>query len=109
MRPWRLDEKIYVPLPALEARRRLLELSLRDRPLARDVVFDELAQMLDGYSGADVVNICAKACAIPFTEYVRGGALRDVARQDFVAARAAVKPSVDQKELARYEKWVGDK
>ncbi len=107
MRPGRFDEKIYVPLPDAAARRRLVEISLRDRPLARDVSLDDLAQMLEGYSGADIVNLCAKACAIPFTEHVQRGTMRDVERKDFLTVCALVKPSVDKKELAKYEKWAG--
>ncbi len=105
MRPGRFDEKIYVPLPDGAARHRLVELSLRDRPLAPDVSLDDLAARMEGYSGADIVNISAKACAIPFIESVRSGVERDVLMTDFETVLAQVRPSVTAKELVLYERF----
>jgi transitional endoplasmic reticulum ATPase len=105
MRPGRFDEKIYVPLPDLEARRRILELNLKDRPLAADVGLDELAERLAGYSGADVVNVCRKACAIPFLEAVEEGVERDVGWLDFEAVMEQVRPSVSAKDMKRFEQF----
>ena len=105
MRPGRFDEKIYVPLPDSVARRRLVELSLRNRPLAPEVSMDDLATRTEGYSGADIVNLCAKACAIPFIESVRSGVERDVLIADFEAVLAQVRPSVTAKDLVLYERF----
>ena len=44
LRPGRFDEKVYVPLPDLAARARLLEMSLRHRPVSDDVDLPELAR-----------------------------------------------------------------
>src|SRR5256714_2050259 len=52
LRPGRFDEKIYIPLPDLPARRKMLELYLGKRPLADEVDLDALAKQLEGYSGA---------------------------------------------------------
>ena len=107
LRPGRFDERIYVPLPDLTARRRILGLNLRDRPLAADVDLDALADMLAGYSGADIANMCRKACAIPFIEAVEQGVERDVNMADFQQVMGQVSPSVSRQEVARYEKYVG--
>src|SRR6266550_1170303 len=50
LRPGRFDEKVYIPLPDLAARRKMLDIYLGKRPVAADVNLDELAQKLDGYS-----------------------------------------------------------
>lgn len=105
MRPGRFDEKIYVPLPDPVARRRIVELNLADRPLAPDVGLDALAERLEGYSGADIVNICRKACAIPFLEAVEEGVERDVAWRDFEMVLEQVRPSVSAKDLKRFEQF----
>jgi transitional endoplasmic reticulum ATPase len=107
MRPGRFDEKIYVPLPGLEARRRILELNLKDRPIGIDIDLDALAERLAGYSGADVVNLCRKACAIPFLEAVEDGVERDVLWADFETVLEGVKPSVSAKDLKRFEDFAG--
>ncbi len=44
MRPGRFDEKVYIPLPDLPARRKMLEIYLGKRPVAGDVDLDGLAQ-----------------------------------------------------------------
>ncbi len=105
MRPGRFDEKIYVPLPDFAARRRILALNLAQRPLDYAVDLDALAERLAGYSGADIVNVCRKACAIPFLEAVEEGVERDVGWGDFEAVLEEVKPSVSAKDLRRFEQF----
>jgi AAA+ lid domain len=41
-----------------EGRKKLLEINLRDVELAPDVDLTMVAQKLDGYSGADITNVC---------------------------------------------------
>jgi SpoVK/Ycf46/Vps4 family AAA+-type ATPase len=82
-----------------------LKLNLRDRPLAPGVDLDALAETLVGYSGADIVNICGKACAIPFIEAVERGVERDVTLDDFRQVMEEVTPSVSRKEVRKYEKF----
>lgn len=53
LRPGRLDLQFEVPLPDKTARRRILEIHLRESPLEH-VDLDQLALLADGFSGADV-------------------------------------------------------
>src|SRR3989440_12462523 len=73
LRPGRFDEKIYIPLPDLPARRKMLEMYLAHRPVAEDVDLDALAQRLEGFSGADIKYICDRAATIPFLQSVATG------------------------------------
>src|SRR5581483_1541542 len=70
MRPGRFDDKVYLGLPDLPARRKLLDLNLRGRPL-EGVNLDLLAEKTQGLSGADVKNLCEKAAADAFLRAVR--------------------------------------
>jgi transitional endoplasmic reticulum ATPase len=56
LRPGRFDEKVYIPLPDLPARRKMLEIYMAHRPVAANVDLDAIAVKLDGYSGADRSN-----------------------------------------------------
>lgn len=57
LRPGRFDRRITVDLPTLEARKQILEIHARNKPMADDVTLDRLAQGTPGFSGADLENI----------------------------------------------------
>src|SRR5437764_1657379 len=73
LRPGRFDDKVYIPLPDLPARRKLLDLYMKNRPLAQGIDFDDLAVRLDGFSGADIKYICDRSATIPFLQSVASG------------------------------------
>ncbi len=105
MRPGRFDEKIYIPLPDAEARRKILSLHLEGKPLAPDVLMDELVQRLEGYSGADIRRICEKSGDIPFVESVKTGEARNIEMRDVLRAIGEVKPSVSSQSLEKFERF----
>lgn len=61
LRPGRLDQLIYIPLPDQPSRLSILKANLRKTPIARDVDLNFVAQITDGFSGADLTEICQKA------------------------------------------------
>jgi len=56
-----LDQLIYIPLPDLASRVSILKANLRKTPMARDIDLNFLGQITDGFSGADLTEICQKA------------------------------------------------
>lgn len=54
----RLEKRIYIPLPTLEGREALLKINLREVRLDSDVDLTKIARQLEGYSGADITNVC---------------------------------------------------
>ena len=108
LRPGRFDEKVYVPLPDLAARRRLLDLYLAPRPLSPDVDLDAFAAELDGHSGADIKHLCDRAATIPFLQSVAGDsgdAPAEITPAVLDAALADARPSVSPEAVGRYEAW----
>ena len=110
MRPGRFDEKVYVGLPDVPARRKIVELNLAGRPLGPDVDLDVLAQATENYSGADLKNICEQAAADVFLKAVKaGGDSADrhppISMADLRAALAANRPSVTKSDLERFERY----
>jgi transitional endoplasmic reticulum ATPase len=61
LRPGRFDELVYVTIPDLEARRKILGIHVRHMPLDQDVELDELARKTDGYTGADLEDLVRRA------------------------------------------------
>lgn len=105
LRPGRFDEKIYIGLPDFEARRKILELNLKDIPLSDDVNLDEIAQRLDGYSGADIAYLCKKVSEKVFVEAIKQEVSRNIMMQDFEDILRNLPKSVTQKELEKFEKF----
>jgi transitional endoplasmic reticulum ATPase len=105
LRPGRLDAKIYVPLPDAEARLKLFEIYLGKRPLAEDVDFLQLVEKTNGYSGADIKAICERSATRPFLESVGGATPRNIMLADVLAVLADTPPSVNAKDLAKFEQW----
>jgi transitional endoplasmic reticulum ATPase len=105
LRPGRLDEKVYVGLPEQAARKKVLELNLRDIPLCEDVDADAIAKRLEGYSGADIAYLCRKVAEQTFLESVELGHERPLADADFQRVLKTLKPSVGAAELDRFKKF----
>ena len=61
MRPGRLDQLIYIPLPDRDSRISIFKANLRKSPVADDITFEQLADVTDGFSGADITEICQRA------------------------------------------------
>jgi len=61
MRPGRLDQLIYIPLPDYDSRVSIFKANLRKSPIAEDIDMDTLAGATDGFSGADITEICQRA------------------------------------------------
>jgi len=61
LRPGRLDQLIYIPLPDLPSRVGILKANLKKTPVSPDVEMNFLASLTDGFSGADLMEICQRA------------------------------------------------
>lgn len=105
LRPGRFGEKIYIPPPDLASRKKLFELYLKNKPLSKNIDLDTLAQYTKGYSGADIKEVCIKASVIPFKESIQTGIERDIDMQDLMKALENVKPSINEKDLKRFEEF----
>lgn len=105
LRPGRFDELIYVGLPDFEARLRILERGLADRPLDPTIMLTDLAAQLEGYSGADIAYICERAGQRAFLAAVEEGIERVIDGADFAAILEERHPSVTAETLHRYAKF----
>ncbi len=70
LRPGRLDQLIYIPLPDVKSRINIFKANLRKSPIAPDVDFNFLGKITEGFSGADITEICQKAAKMAVKESI---------------------------------------
>jgi transitional endoplasmic reticulum ATPase len=91
MRPGRLDQLIYIPLPDRESRVSIFKANLRKSPIGEDVDMDELADATDGFSGADLTEICQRAAKNAIRDSITAG----IERQKRVDAEELTQEEAD--------------
>lgn len=70
MRPGRLDQLLYIPLPDKPSRLAILKANLRKSPLAPDVNLEAIVNATEGFSGADLTAICQRAAKLAIRESI---------------------------------------
>ena len=61
LRPGRFDRRVVIDLPDRTARRAILDIHTRGKPIDSDVALDEIAATTPGFSGADLSNLVNEA------------------------------------------------
>merc|ERR1712157_690400 len=91
MRPGRLDQLIYIPLPDRESRISIFKANLRKSPVGDDISIEQLADATDGFSGADITEICQRAAK----NAIRDCITADIERQKRVEAGEMTQEEAD--------------
>nr|XP_023018219.1 katanin p60 ATPase-containing subunit A-like 1 [Leptinotarsa decemlineata] len=116
----RLEKRIYIPLPTLDGREALLKINLREVKLDPDINLTTIAKRLDGFSGADITNVCRDASMMSMRRKICG--LRPdqikqlpkeeldlpVTMRDFEEALVKNNKSVSMEDLEKYERWMNE-
>ncbi|XP_061957360.1 cell division control protein 48 homolog A-like [Populus nigra] len=82
LRPGRLDQLIYIPLPDEASRLQIFKACLRKSPVSRDVDLAALARYTNGFSGADITEICQRACKYAIRENIEKDIEKEKRKQD---------------------------
>merc|ERR1712193_401463 len=70
LRPGRLDQLMYIPLPDEGSRLSIFKANLRKSPVDPQVDIEHLARVTKGFSGADLTEICQRACKLAIRECI---------------------------------------
>ena len=70
LRPGRFDRIVFVPNPDRRTRKRILEIYVKDKPVGTDVDLEKIADITDGFSGADAAAIVNTAVSLVLHEYL---------------------------------------
>ena len=129
-RPWDLDDalrrrfekRVYIPLPNEKGRLQLFNLNLKKIEVDKNINYDKLVKLTDGYSGADISNVCREASFMPMRRELianKGRKIEDLVNDpefrakiraaicmpDFEKAIGNISKSVSAKDLEVYDKW----
>ena len=110
LRPGRFDQHVYVGLPNAEARMEILGIALKKLP--SDLSLEKCVVELEGYSGAEIVAVCAgmkqfagrRQLGLSSSSSSSLQAAR-VLTEDFEAALVAVRKGVTEEMLEVYEQF----
>ncbi|MEM3094894.1 MAG: AAA family ATPase, partial [Nitrososphaera sp.] len=70
LRPGRFDRIVFVPNPDRETRMKILQIHSEGKPLAENVDLDRIADITDGFSGADIAAVANAAVSLVLHEYL---------------------------------------
>lgn len=70
LRPGRLDQLVYIPLPDLKSRISILKSVLRKVPIDQNVCIEFIAKMCEKFSGADLKELCNQICKSAIKEAI---------------------------------------
>ncbi|GKY95831.1 hypothetical protein MPSEU_000543700 [Mayamaea pseudoterrestris] len=124
IRPGRLDQLIYIPLPDFKSRAAIFKAQLRKAPVDPIVDIEVMARSTHGFSGADITEICTTASKLAIREAIlaaeeqnkqieegemEAADARDVSqnmlitKRHFNFAMSRARRSVSEKDLALFE------
>jgi len=66
----RLEKRVYIPLPDPVGRRALFDINLKGLSVAEGIDYGKLVTMTEGYSGADMANVCREAAMMPLRKKI---------------------------------------
>ena len=101
LRPGRFDRIIYVPPPDAKGRFEIFKVHTRKMPLAEDVDLWRLAELTEGYTGADIEAVCREAAMVALREKFEP---RPVEMKHFLEALKKIPPSLTKEDIEKYER-----
>lgn len=102
LRPGRFNDKIYIPLPDLDARLFIIKKVLQNVTLSDEVSITSLAESLEGYNCADVVEFCEQIKLIAIkTEIANKTAV--INANDIANVKEKVHTSILQSDIEKME------
>ncbi|KAF6753419.1 putative transitional endoplasmic reticulum ATPase TER94 [Ephemerocybe angulata] len=104
LRPGRLDQLIYIPLPDEPSHLSILKVALRNLvPVGLDVDIPFLSRCTHGFSGADLTEICRRATKVAIRESINAEAGRAREKRGDEGAAEEEEDPVPQVTRAHFE------
>ena len=113
LRPGRFDRLLYVSPPDRDSRLQILKIHTKNKPLSEDVNLETLADLSEGYTGADIASMSSAAVMLALRKHILKYRDPDEAEehakelklhmQEFEEAMKKIRPLSNQ-ELTMYKR-----
>ncbi len=100
LRAGRFDRIISTSVPNKSGRLKILGIHTKDMPLDKDINLSKLAEKTEGYTGADIQNICRESAFFALRENMDAIKIKN---KHFEEAFKKVKPSLSEVDLKLYK------
>ncbi len=101
LRPGRFDRILLTPPPDKEGRLAILKIHTRNMPLAKDIDLGKLAEVTEGYVGADIEALVREAAMLALRKDKKA---KQVEKKCFDEAMKKVKASVSKESMDKYKR-----
>ena len=107
LRPGRFNEMICVNLPDAPAREYMIKKALKNIPIEDNVSVEEIVNLTDGFSGADVEEFCERLKDQPIRRSIEdeGKVIHKISTDDVEYAKTKVKTTIQQKDIEELNKF----
>jgi transitional endoplasmic reticulum ATPase len=101
LRPGRFDRLVLIRSPDKKARLQIFKIHTKSIPLDKDVDLEELSDITENYSGADIEALCREAAMLAIRE---NDEAKKVKKSHFEKAMETVRSSITPNMMKFYEK-----
>ena len=101
LRPGRFDRLVLIRSPDKKARLQIFKIHTKSIPLDKDVNLEELSEITENYSGADIEALCREAAMLAIRENEEA---KKVKKSHFEKAMETVRSSITPNMMKFYEK-----
>lgn len=115
LRAGRFDRIIEIPVPVEKGRLEIFKVHTKKMPLEKDLDLPTLAKQTDGFTGADIENLCREAgmeAIRRLEKKTKGDIIKAMENEDvkvtvddFLSAHKKIKPSFTKNDVERLNKF----
>ena len=105
LRPGRLDKLIFMPLPDKQARLEILKVHTKNIALDKDVNLEQIAELSEDFSGADLANLITEAKRLAIREAKLKNAIVPISQKHLLSLCKILKPSVSKEDIQMYKEF----
>ena len=97
---------MYVGPPNEKARQQIIKINLKDKPVSNSLDLEDLSDRTDGWSGAEVAELCRIAALNARNEWFEDRSKRVIiSMKHFEAAFKEVQPGLSETMLTELQEW----